>query len=287
MSRILEKIKLRFEGISWRNKYIHLLLRCLDVPDCVVRTIRGYGYLPRYSIRIRSTGFLGQFGGRQFANRGNTIARLLTDHAALKPDERVVEVGCGCGATALPLARVMEDGRYAGLDIDKTSIEACHRNALLKRKRFDFEWMDVYNAIYNPNSRVKADTYTFPYPDGCADVIFLASVFTHMLHDDVSNYIREISRMLRPGGRCFFTTFLMDFGHEGFIDFPFDHGVYRLHKETLPEKAIGYYGRFFEERFKAVGMTVQGKPLLGLWNFSKPDAPKTLLNQDVMIFKKK
>ena len=286
MVNILEKIKLSFQGISWRNRAFNVLFRCLDIPDWIVRLFRGLGYLPRFSIRIRSTGILEQFGGKKFAIRGSTIARLLTDNAGLKPHEKVMEIGCGCGATALPLTKVLKDGNYTGLDIDKISIKACKKNVLLKKSKFIFEWMDVYNTIYNPESTTIVQSYRFPYSDASADVIFLASVFTHMLPDDVSHYIREISRMLHPNGRCFFTTFLMDYGHEGYIDFPFDHGIYRLHKETLPEKAIGYYRQFFEENFGAVGMSIQDTPLLGLWRFSQPELPRISLNQDVMIFKK-
>ena len=286
MVNIFEKIKLSFQGISWRNRAFNVLFQCLDIPDWIVRLFRGLGYLPRFSIRIRSTGILGQFGGKQFATRGNTIARLLADNAGLKPQDKVMEIGCGCGATALPLTKVLKDGHFTGLDIDKTSIKACEKNALLKKSKFVFEWMDVYNTIYNPESKTTAQSYRFPYPDASADVIFLASVFTHMLPDDVSHYIREISRMLRPGGRCFFTTFLMDYGHEGYIDFPFDQGIYRLHKETLPEKAIGYYRQFFDENFGAVNMSLLGTPLSGLWRFSQPELPRISLNQDVMIFKK-
>jgi ubiquinone/menaquinone biosynthesis C-methylase UbiE len=39
--------------------------------------------------------------------------------------------------------------------------------------------------------------------------VFLTSIFTHLVPRDARNYLREIQRVLEPGGRCFNTFALL------------------------------------------------------------------------------
>src|SRR3954452_23014549 len=41
-------------------------------------------------------------------------------------------------------------------------------------------------------------------------LVFLCSVFTHMMPNEAANYIGEIARVLKPGGRCVVTYFLLN-----------------------------------------------------------------------------
>lgn len=287
MSLLQKGLRKRFKHVSWKNPYLNFVFHCIDIPDLIVRQINQLGHVPKYSVRVRSNGINNQFGGKQFAQTGEFIAQLLIDQALLVPESKIIEIGCGCGRTALALTKILHDGNYIGMDVDEISIDACKNNQLLKNKNFRLDWMDIYNPEYNPSGKVSAKSYKLPYPDQSAEIIFLISVFTHMLSDDVSHYISEISRILRPGGRCLFTTFLMDYGQEGkLIDFPYRHGYYCLHQESNPEKAVGYYRNFFEEAFASVGMSLLKTPLLGHWRSSSVEVPLIPFGQDVMIFTK-
>jgi SAM-dependent methyltransferase len=287
MSSLQKWLRKRFKGVSWRNHYLNFVFHGIDIPDLMVRQINELDHLPKYSVRIRSNGINSQFGGKQFAQTGKFIAQLLIDHALLVPESKVIEIGCGCGRTALALTQILHDGNYIGMDIDEKSIRACRENQLIKGKKFRFDWMNIYHPEYNPQGKVSAKSYKLPYPDQSAEIIFLISVFTHMLSDEVSHYISEINRILCPGGRCLFTTFIMDYGQEGkLIDFPYEHGYYRLHQESIPEKAVGYYRNFFEEAFASVGMSLLETPLLGHWRSSSVEEPFIPFGQDVMIFTK-
>jgi SAM-dependent methyltransferase len=287
MSLIKKWLRKHFKGVSWKNQYLNFVFHCIDFPDLLVRQANELGHLPKYSVRVRSNGINSQFGGNQFAQNGKFIAQLLIEHALLVPESKVIEIGCGCGRTALALTQILDEGNYIGMDIDEISISACRENPLIKSKNFCLDWMDIYNPEYNSQGKISANSYKFPYPDESADLIFLISVFTHMLPNEVSHYISEISRILCPGGRCLFTTFIMDYGQEGkLIDFPYGHGYYRLHQESIPEKAVGYYRNFFEEAFALVGMSLLKTPLLGHWRSSPVESPFIPFGQDVMIFTK-
>ncbi len=288
MSFVRKLLRKKFKDVSWRNPYLSFVFQGIDIPDFIVRKLNKLGHFPKYSVRVRSNGINNQFGGNQFAKTGKFIAKLLIDHAFLLPETQVIEIGCGCCRTALALAEILNDGKYIGMDIDKVSINACRENHLIKTKYFCIDWMDIYNPEYNPQGTISAKSYKFHYPDQSAEIIFLISVFTHMLPSEVSHYISEISRILCPGGRCLFTTFIMDYGQEGkLIDFPYPHGDYCLHQESIPEKAVGYYQNFFEEAFDSVGMTLRETPLLGHWRSSAVEVPFIPFGQDVMIFTKR
>lgn len=129
----------------------------------------------------------------------------------LKPDERVLDLGSGIGQKA----RVLKDwlnasGSYEGLDIVPTGVEWC-RTAYADIPNFRFTLEDhLYSSHYNPTGLVKARDYSLPYEDEDFDMVFLASVFTHLLPDEFARYISEISRVLKPNGRCVASAFLMN-----------------------------------------------------------------------------
>ena len=68
----------------------------------------------------------------------------------------------------------------------------------------------MFSSHYNPTGHYLNSEYRLPFPDGDFGVVFLCSVFTHMLPDGVANYIREISRVLKRGGRCVSSFFLLN-----------------------------------------------------------------------------
>ena len=97
--------------------------------------------------------------------------------------------------------------------------------------------------------------YRFPYDDGCFDLVVVASVFTHMLSPDTERYLREISRVLKQGGQCFVSFYLLDDEARrnicaGISAFDFKGVVNgcRVQREDAPEKAVAYE----EDRVRAL-----------------------------------
>lgn len=65
--------------------------------------------------------------------RNIEVAALLQREAAPQPGERVLDVGCGTGATALPFAAAVapggpKGGHVTGIDISEPMLEQCRKN---------------------------------------------------------------------------------------------------------------------------------------------------------------
>jgi len=134
----------------------------------------------------------------------------VVERGRLQPHESVLDMGCGNGGKARVLARHLnQDGRYEGLDISAPAIAWC-QNAYRRFTNFRFTHADIYSSFYNETGRQKAVDYRFPYDDAEFDMVFLVSVFTHLLPDEISNYIHECARVLRPKGRLVASVFLLN-----------------------------------------------------------------------------
>jgi SAM-dependent methyltransferase len=92
----------------------------------------------------------------------------------------------------------------------KAGIDWCQQRITPRYPHFRFQQADILNGHYNPTGRYPATEYRFPYADAQFDFVFLTSVFTHMPPAEVAQYVAEIARVLKPGGRIFATFFLLN-----------------------------------------------------------------------------
>jgi len=280
-------LKIIFPGVSWKNPVLNLIIKAISPIDYIVRSLHGISYLPPYSIRVRSNGVTKQFGGQNFYRYGNQLANHLQTYAFLNNESKVLEIGCGCGRTAFALSNILDKGNFIGMDIERVSLESCKNQPAFIKKGFRFDFFDVHNDEYNPDGKERANTYKFPYDDNAFDVIFLVSVFTHMLTDEVKNYIVEISRMLKPGGICMVTSFLMDKGREtSSFSFIYNEQDHYFYKKSMPEVAIGYYFDFFRINFESCGLKPIHEVLWGSWRNSPEVISSSGFSQDIIFLSK-
>lgn len=185
-------------------------------------------------------------GSGDFRKIGEEFLGYFQDLCGLRPEENVLDVGCGIGRMAIPLTGYLA-GRYEGFDIVKSGIDWCSNNITPKFWNFNFQLADIFNQEYNPTGKFKASEYRFPFSDHSFDFVFLTSVFTHMLPEEVSNYLREIRRVLKPDGRCLITWLLLNEHSETLIStgksslsviYPM-YGC-KVANISVPEDAIAY-----------------------------------------------
>ena len=207
-------------------------------------------------------------GMDDFIAVGNELLRLFREVGGLQPDNDVLDVGCGIGRMALPLTRYLSaQGRYEGFDIVNKGIEWCVANITPRYPNFHFQLADVYNECYRPEGRHEASAYRFPFESDTFDFVFLTSVFTHMLPADVENYLSEITRVLKSGGRCLATFFLWNAevaelvaAGQARFQFPHEHGVYRVQQAERPEEAVCYDEAYVLRLFEQQSLMAQVKP---------------------------
>lgn len=143
----------------------------------------------------------GETDANRFFYVGLEWLEFLIRYGRLPPWGKVLDVGCGNGRMAMPLSfYITNEGGYYGFDVLQESIDHCRRE--IEHPAFHFEWINLSHHLYNQHGVFRSDTYDFPYPDEFFDATFAASVFTHLDVPTASNYLRQICRTLRPGGRA-------------------------------------------------------------------------------------
>ena len=212
-------------------------------------------------------------GAGDFRRIGEELTALLVRHG-LKPEHRVLDVGCGVGRVALPLTRVITSGSYDGFDIVKRWIRWCQKNITPSHPNFRFAHANVYNSHYNRRG-IPAEQFRFSYDDASFDFVFATSVFTHLGPAAARNYLREAQRVLRSGGTLLATFFLLDDDVANpALDFKVDRGDHRLLSERDPDWAVAFDPSILSE---LQSFTIEG----GAWRNQGGEQ-----FQDIVVFRK-
>lgn len=212
---------------------------------------------------------------------GEEWSVLLRAYAGLEASNAALEIGCGLGRIAFPLRYVLgRSGSYDGFEIVRTKVDFLTANFTPAHPNFRFAWADVLNTHYNPDGKVAARDYVFPYPDAGFDVVFAASVFTHMSPPNTARYLAEAARVLRPGGRCLFSFFLLDnYRHSSLRPHAFARADFDFEQHERPdgfaasfpddpERMTAYRLALVERLADEAGLSLAGEPLPGYWSGS-------------------
>lgn len=200
-----------------------------------------------------------------FKANGDEFLKIYRDVCGLQPDETMLDVGSGIGRKTLPLTGYFNrDAMYEGIDITKAGITWCNEKITPRFPNFRFQHINVYNKHYNPEGKYLPSEFRFPFDDNTFTFVMLGSVFTHMLPDDLRNYLSEVHRVLKPGGRCLITYFLLNResldlaeSGKGSLDLKYNHGIYRAVSEELPELAVAFDEQWIKELYRTTGLSIK------------------------------
>jgi SAM-dependent methyltransferase len=217
----------------------------------------------RRSDRLTPPRRLDYAGHSDFVTVGDEFLSHFVELGELQPHERVLEVGCGSGRMARPLAGYLSgDGSYDGFDVNRDAIGWCRRR-YRRLPNFRFQVADVHDRRFNPRSDVLAAEYAFPYDDASFDFVLCTSVLTHVLEGEALHYLTQMARVLAPGGRLFATFFLLNDtsrammaeGRAG-LQFLDPGGPLAIVDEGMPEEAVAYDEEWVFEALRRCGLVL-------------------------------
>jgi ubiquinone/menaquinone biosynthesis C-methylase UbiE len=107
-------------------------------------------------------------------------------HISVGSGDTILDVGCGGGRTVSKLAGLAAQGKVYGLDHSEESVAAS------KKTNAD--------GIANGRADIRLGSVSqLPFPDGMFDLV--TAVETHFWWPDLPGDMREILRVLKPGGK--------------------------------------------------------------------------------------
>jgi len=121
---------------------------------------------------------------------------------------RVLDFGCGCGRVLRQL-KDFTGVEFHGADVNRLAVAWCNNHLPFVRAKV--------NALEPP----------LGYPDGSFNLIFAFSVFTHLSEPLQASWMKELHRVLVPGGHLVVTV----------------HGERRVDSLTVAERADFEMGR--------------------------------------------
>ena len=130
--------------------------------------------------------------------------RELIAQANISAGQRILDIGCGTGTLAVMLKRNHPDLEVIGLDPDPKALQRAKTKA--KRAGVSLQLDQGF-----------ADE--LPYAEHSFDKVFSSFMFHHLEDRDREKTLREVWRVLKPGGSLHLLDFLGDHEHgsHGFL----------------------------------------------------------------------
>ena len=121
--------------------------------------------------------------------------RRTVEFLNIAPGEKVLDVGCGTGASAIPAAIAAgPTGHVTGVDVAEKLLELAHAKAKQHR---------LTNTTFELSDMTELD-----HPDQSFDAVI--SVFSVFFVEDMERLVSSLWRLLRPGGRLAVTVWAPD-----------------------------------------------------------------------------
>jgi len=119
------------------------------------------------------------------------LVREVVSAVAERPPSSLLDVGCGAGLFAVPLAARLAEARVAGADLSAGMLAVARGQA---RRR----------GLANL-SLLRADATALPFATGAYDAVVMAGLLPNV--NDRERVLAEAARVLSPGGRLFLVEY--------------------------------------------------------------------------------
>lgn len=134
----------------------------------------------------KPTGWIGRLVLWSMNRRHSALTDWGLGQIAIREHDTILDVGCGGGRTIAKLARAAGRGTVYGIDYAAESVAAARRT---NRELIDLGRVKIEEASVS----------ALPFADATFDLV--TAVETHFWWQDLPAGMREILRVLKPGGR--------------------------------------------------------------------------------------
>ncbi len=115
--------------------------------------------------------------------------RHVADLIRLQPGDKVLDVGCGPGEILKLLALQYPNGEFTGLDVDPEILEIARKN------------------LSSSVTLAQGSADALPFPAGAFQAITSSLMIHHLTPEQKQKMMREVYRVLAPGGRFYLFDF--------------------------------------------------------------------------------
>ena len=133
----------------------------------------------------KPSGFFGRFILWDMNRHHSKLTDWGLSHVSIKPNDKVLDVGCGGGRTIHKLAVAASAGKVYGIDYSEDSVAAA--------RRANAHWIEIGLVEIQPGSVSR-----LPFENDTFDVV--TAIETHLFWPNLPQDFREIFRVLKPGG---------------------------------------------------------------------------------------
>ena len=155
--------------------------------DSFIPALRWHWLTPLYDPLLR------------WAMREEQFKRRLISQAAIQPQHKVLDLGCGTGTLTVLIKQMQPKAEVVGLDGDRPVLDLARAKAA--EAGITITWQ-------------QGMAFDLPYSDDTFDRVLSSLVLHHLITENKQRTLDEVWRVLRPGGELH----VIDFGQP--------HGVY-------------------------------------------------------------
>jgi ubiquinone/menaquinone biosynthesis C-methylase UbiE len=130
-------------------------------------------------------GWLGRLNLWSMNRRHSKVTEWGLTHVSIRSRDTILDLGCGGGMTVARLAGVAAEGKTYGIDYSETSVAASRK---LNRRAIAADRVNIQLGSVSQ----------LPFPAQMFDLV--TAVETHYYWPDLNADMREVLRVLKPGG---------------------------------------------------------------------------------------
>ena len=188
-------------------------------------------FLPLYDPLVRFMGF-------------DRSRQELISQANVKSDHQILDIGCGTGTFVVLLKRQFPAAQVVGLDPDQKALRRAQ------------------DKVASAGVSVQLDrgfSDELPYQKGSFDRVFSSFMFHHLDEAEREKTLREVLRVLKPGGSFHLLDFTSHDGEHGFLE-----RIFHSHARVRDNTDDGILQQMTSAGFAQSAKLKEDKMLFGL-----------------------